>query len=280
MLVINELLHGTTKAEYEANRAHLIRASEQQVLLPANQEGKYLIPTITHRIWLTDHEQPQEVPADKLEHYQASLHHFTDPAGRHMFWCFNPGDIPETVRILRTFNPPVEIHTIAEVSGNFKCTPLINKLLSDKLFGFASNIIRKEVLFQLGGVYNDIALRQECDISPILKQMRHVFYLNENGFTDVCLMGFEKESEFLQRDLLLIASLSELAKKNKFSGGGLYPQSWTTSSALVTTGTSKQWEGVYYMRQNREFTYHGMRLWNSTPQYKILEQHPNYFFEE
>jgi hypothetical protein len=280
MLAINELLHGTTKAEYEANRAHLMHASQQQTLLPANQESKYLIPPITHRIWLTDRDQPKEVPADKLEHYLASLQHFKDPASRHMFWCFNPDDIPETVKILRTFKPPVEIHTIDEVAENFKCAPLINKLLRDKLFGFASNIIRKEVLFQLGGVYNDIALRQKCDIAPVLKQMRHIFYLNEGGCVDVCFMAFEKESEFLRRDLLLIGSLSELAKKIKFSINLLYPQNWTTSSALITTGTSKQWEGVYYMRQNREFTYHGMRLWNSTPQYKILEQRPNYFFEE
>ncbi|MDP2194042.1 MAG: hypothetical protein Q8K36_05910, partial [Alphaproteobacteria bacterium] len=188
MIAINEYLHGTTKDEYHENRQHIIAAS-QQLTLDVRDAKNYLIPPIIHRVWLTDHDDPQEVPLDKLENYSHSVHQFSDTEFRHIFWCFNPDDIPETIRILRTFSPSVEIHTIDEVVSKFICAPLINKLLRDKLFGFASNIIRKEILYQWGGIYNDIGLRQEIDISKLLKCSKHIFYLNESGYIDVCVMG-------------------------------------------------------------------------------------------
>lgn len=277
---LNELLYRNSVQMQERHTTHLVEQANRilpQVVTAISDE--FTIPAITIRVWLTGADNPSEISESTLKNYRESLVHYRDATYKHTFWCLDPTKIPKTIEALSSFEDSVEVHSIQEVMHNFICSDLIKKLLADDLFGFASNVIRKELLHIFGGVYNDIGLRQTMSITNYMKAFKYLFYINERGFVDVCLMGVQPQSELMGRELNFIKNLKSVDKKVHLYRSDQFPQGWTTTRSLYLTLMSASWEKMYFVKQNREFTYHGMRLWNTSPQYKVLRDNPNYFFE-
>ena len=132
--------------------------------------GIYLIEPNTHRTWLTSSAHPKEVPMDRLRYYEKSLTFFRDQSFTHHFWCNGKHLIPKTIAAIERFSTPVIIHDISEISDGFVNKKLFEKFMQDRMWSFANDLVKSEVLLQRGGLYSDIGLEQKQDLSSYFRQ--------------------------------------------------------------------------------------------------------------
>ena len=274
------ILYQMTKQTVDSRNRMISKFVKQkeQELVPDN--APYIIPAITHRIWITFSSDAKEVPINRLEHYRNSLSFYTNKPYRHIFWCIDPDKIPETIKIIRNFPILVEIRSINAVLDIFICKSLLSKLLRDKVGGFASNIIRKEILYIFGGCYCDIGLQQLTDIDEKLKKTSKLLYIKPCGEIDVCLMGFSKNNSFLLKNLNLINSLPNQSEEFKSIPIPRECMQCLTTSYSIMFQLLNENLDLLFILENKDFKYQGMQLWKTIPQFQVLQVNPNYFFEE
>jgi hypothetical protein len=234
----------------------------------------------THRIWLTATTAAEEVSEELLAFYGNSLTLYTNY--QHHFWCFDRAKIPETVKRIESMG--VTIHETGEMQHTFITKRLFDKLVSDKLYGFASNLARFEILYQRGGIYADIGLEQNVNMEPLLDTFDTLFYVKNNGELDICAMACPEKSALLKRHLEFIRDLPLLDESKKAIDMNGAPMQAITTSYTLLAGLPSFAENhpecaIGFMQQDKEFTYHGMRKWKAPWVVEFLKNHPNYFFE-
>jgi hypothetical protein len=263
-----KLHYGLSKEEVDvANRVinKRVRLLETTTV-PVN--AQYIIPPITHRVWLTLDSRPMEVPADRLEYFRRSMQFYVGKPYRHMFWCTDPEKTPETVAYIKALSVPVEIHSIKEVSDDFICKELINRLLSDNLMAHASDIIRKEIVHIKGGMYFDVGLEQKKRIQEnFFKKFDTVFYVRPWGEIDVCSILSVPKSAFLRSHLDFINSISTSHESfRKIYIPYIIRFCMLSSYSMMAQLMDSRHRALNFgfMLENEYFVNHGMGSWCNT----------------
>ncbi len=246
-----------------------------------NQSSEYAgIENITHRIWITNPDDNQFIPQDRLENYVASLELM--PMCDHIFWTWDRNDVLEQQAYLREHG--VQCYAVKDYIDTFITKHLIIKLMNDGLYGFASNLIRLEVLNEKGGVYCDIGLKQLVPIEQEMQRFHGLFYVKKNCEIDVCAMGFSKASPFLNMQLNFIARLPMIPLEQRLVDIAPAPiQGITTSyGQMAMLPLFKKLNTAFiigFLCQDVHFEYAGMRLWKADSVRTLMKENPNYFYD-
>lgn len=120
---------------------------------PANA---YQVPKITHHIWLTSKDTPNEISDADIDAIQTSILMTPPEEGwRHYFWCNDPARIPQTIAKLVPYGVEVKV-------ASNETLPNLNNFWQDAVANAASvaksmpaHILRYLVLDNFGGVYMD-----------------------------------------------------------------------------------------------------------------------------
>ena len=170
----------------------------------------FAIPHITHRSWLTNPESPSEVPQDKLESYFKSIKSFKAVDWQHFFWCFDPDKIPETIRIIRESELPIEIHTVSEIRPSMKAGHLFDAMIEDRRYTNANDILRMNIVYQNGGLYSDIGMEYNIDFTSLTDEYEYFWCLRDHGNIDHNLFAARANDPLLEKHLLVIDKLYDL----------------------------------------------------------------------
>ncbi len=228
-------------------------------------DAKYLIEPKTHRMWFTSPEKPKEAPIDRLEFYNKSLQFYKDKPFEHHFWCNGKHLIPETLKIIEeTFNVPVIVHDISEITERFINKNLFKKLLHDGFYAFASNIARQELLVLEGGLYTDIGMEQLRDVSWNFKKYDLVLPLNIPwSWLDNNFLAAAKNSIFLIKTLKFIPKLMRVVGDHGVEipderiNAYLERRTWQVIAAME----DKDYVSQAFFYESRDYKYHGLGSW-------------------
>ena len=124
---------------------------------------KYRIPHLTHKIWLTSESNPCELPEKYLEWFMNST--AIHPDWQHYLWVIDPEKLPETVKKLASTQ--IAIKTISkDLPQGLKLNSLFQQAVQENKFGKGSDILRVEILNQLGGFCwdTDYQLHQSLEV--------------------------------------------------------------------------------------------------------------------
>lgn len=243
----------------------------------------YLIQPDTHRIWLTDGDEPQEISEDQLDFYAQSLEFYKDrPEVQHFFWCFDETKIPRSCQRIREMG--VAIRQVNWQS--FVTKKLFEKLIVYKLYGFASNLARMEILYAQGGIYMDIGLEQRRDILPLLKKFDCIFHSRpKDGDVDVRSMAFHQGHRFLAEHLTFISNLPNLPLEQKRIPMGKGPsyQGIVTGymiNAKIPAFLNENPENrIGFFIEDTDFIYHGKLMWKAQWIKALFSTNPSFFYE-
>ncbi len=198
-------LYGLTGDKVDALNEGISSAVREREEMEASEGEFDRISDETHRLWYTRKSNSQEMTLDRLENYRNSLRFNVNK--RNLFWCADPSDIPETIKTIESFEISVEIHRISEIFEKFICKDLIRALIEDGYITFATDLIRKEILYYRGGIYADSGLKQIKDIDDKLRKFSHLFFLRPWGEIDVGIMAAPARSPLLRMDLDFVKAL-------------------------------------------------------------------------
>lgn len=193
-----------------------------------------VIPHITHRVWITDNNNPHEVPLDKLNIYVKSLRSFVvNPNWKHYFWCLDPSKIPQTIKFLKNTGLNIEIKTISEIFPRMRARHLFEALYKDRRYTQASDIVRMNILFQMGGVYSDMGILLKGDITPIIDRFEQGWWLTWFGCLDVTMIAAAPGNRFINKFLDTIHQLHALPPEIKaLTPDPLTQRIWTASEHI------------------------------------------------
>ena len=230
--------------------------------LPGN--FPYLIERKTHRLWLTSADSPQEVKQNRLEFYQQSLSLYPNESFEHHFWCNDLSLIPQTVAKLQSFTTPVILHEMKEISPDFIAKKLYEKFLQDKMFAFAGEIARQEILVHEGGLYTDIGMEQISDVDRYFKHYELLMCISFK-WVDNHFIAAKKNSPFLTQALALVAQLpSTLAQANiNLYGQQLHHLLTVGTWQLVAALTNQTFGPDSFLYEGIDFRVHGLGTWHS-----------------
>lgn len=131
--------------------------------LPAPAAGtKPKIPSLNHRIWLTNPEAPCELPDKYIE--WASRSAALMPAAEgwgNILWIMHRSILPETYR--KVLVEKIQIREVFTDSTctqlkdltDFDCRETFENALKARKFGMSSDILRLAIIEQMGGTYDD-----------------------------------------------------------------------------------------------------------------------------
>ena len=217
----------------------------------------------THRIWLTSSSSPQEVPPYQLSFYEKSLQFYIGKPFVHYFWCNDKGIIPQTIARIQNFSVPVSIHEISELKEQFFTWNLFQKLLSEKLFTFATDLARQEVLVHKGGLYADIGAEQLHDFESYFQKYERLYPISQWGL-DKHFLGASKNSSFFTRSLKLIIPLMQeiLARQIYIPSSSAH---WFLERhlwRLLLNMEEEHLERIGYLYEGQNYKRHGLSSWN------------------
>ncbi len=253
----------------------LKRVNREFIISSAKIQEASVDPMDMHRLWITENT---EIPEEFLTYFESSLQFYQRDHVH--FWCLDPDNIPQSIARLNGLG--IQIHSLQEHLPTFKTKSLINKLLKDKLFGFASNLIRLEVLNKFGGVYSDTGLLQKKDIKHVASHFDTVFYVKETGELDVRAFYSKNGSKFMDGFLNFIVTLPQILPEKRVLSGALPVQGITTSYGIMAYlpqfNIDNPYERIGFVSEGEEFEYHGQMLWIKSSIQKVVRKDPAYFY--
>jgi glycosyl transferase-like sugar-binding protein len=135
---------------YDQNNFNQIFKNDPNVL--DHEEVK--IPLITHKIWLTREDKPQDMPKYYIEWCKNSVKHMPVNTGwKHVIWVEDIAKHPAMVEAVK--GTDIQVIDLSYLKSPMLCKDEFYKALRANKFGMASDILRYEILLQFGGVYLD-----------------------------------------------------------------------------------------------------------------------------
>lgn len=133
------------------------------------------IPRKTHRVWLTDRSHPQ-YPSDYFLLKSAESFECTPDDWEHTFWVRHSehGDVFTKYFHDQGFHR-VRVRTVESLPSWGLIGQRIDDLIDRKLFVAASDVARLAVLSDNGGLYCDLGIRLNYDISTLLVNCHYAF---------------------------------------------------------------------------------------------------------
>lgn len=195
--MMGKKIYGLSVEKRNEKRKKVYKQSEEIFVNLCNEKGSR-IPHITHRMWITRPENPYEVPKNKLELYIKSLKKLSSTSEwRHMFWCMDKTKIPETIKFLKNSEIPIEVHHIDEISPKMKGGHLFDYFYENKLLVLATDVARQNVVYLFGGVYSDIGVLFNKDLTPYVDAYDYIFQVMGDDPTswksiDHAFFGYKK----------------------------------------------------------------------------------------
>jgi hypothetical protein len=158
------------------------------------------IPKIIHRIWLTDSSNPVDPPERHIQKMMSESVEYADNGWKLWLWTADPGLISKTIGCLQANRAPIVVKDYREILSGQLWEENFKKLLADRKFPFASDLLRMKLLHQYGGVYADMGAR--------LKERRLMEFVADNF--DYALIFWE--TLFFQNSLMIMAPNSHVGE--------------------------------------------------------------------
>ena len=167
-------------------RSARLAISDDAGLLPAQQ-----IPRLLHRIWLTSPEAPCEPPTHYIDNMLSEAVEYRRSGWTHRLWVQDPNHIPKTMARLAQEGSVIQVATVDfGLSGGGWRVPF-KKLLKDRKFPFAADILRMHILYEYGGVYADMgaAFRRTDAANFVVDRFDYALIFWETMFFQNSLMA-------------------------------------------------------------------------------------------
>lgn len=228
-----------------------------------SKKGPYLIDPLTHRMWLTSEESPKEVPSHLLTFYNNSLQFYADKNITHHFWCNGQNLIPETIATISSFNVPVQIHDIGEISDDFISKDIFKKFMNDGFFSFAADLAKQELLVKYGGLYADVGMEQLSDIDWYLRKFDQVMCLR-GTWVDTGFTAAKKGSEFFSKSLAMISPIMRsVASSNiKIPDCEVHAYKERRMWQLVAGMQNRTFASTAFFYEGMAYKSHGLNTWS------------------
>jgi hypothetical protein len=154
----------------------IIENSKRKLRSPkGNISGK--IPQISHRIWLTDPDAPQEPPEEYIERYLTNVRTGFGAEWRHIFWVQNEKFLPRTVDRIRSSGVDVKFQLLDGSFGYPEAMALIERFVCARKFAFAADVAKVTCLHKYGGLYCDLGIIFNSCIDGAIEPFDYVFHL-------------------------------------------------------------------------------------------------------
>lgn len=238
----------------------------------------YRIDRKTHRLWLTAVDSPMEVPMDRLEFFNQSLQFYINKPYEHHFWCNGLHLIPQTIATIRSFNVPVIIHDITEISEEFITKNIFKHLMKDKHFCFAGDLAKQEIILRYGGLYADIGLEQLRDLDSYFRKYDEIIFVGW-GTVDGSALGAKRNSIHLRNSLNFTSQIQRtIAELPVYPGpyalvGLPIWDAWKLFWALEKEPKTL----IGFVYKDSDFNYHGFASWHDPIKNKVYNFTVNYY---
>lgn len=142
------------------------------------------ITIINHRCWLTNRTEPKNMSVDNILKLKKSIQFLNKGLNKNnKIWLWHNYDvIPKLLTQLDTGIELKHINTI--LNDNFRGKYLFVKLMNDKRFANANDILRMNLVYKYGGLYTDMGVEFIGDISNLLADYDYAFYSYDNNNID------------------------------------------------------------------------------------------------
>jgi hypothetical protein len=160
---------------------------EKAKLAPSPQTAS--IPSIVHRIWLTNPADPYDPTEEFGDQLLEEIRCSYGEMWRHIFWTNDPTHLANLWAKLADSGANIEVWHYEDVWAIDAWRPLIGKLIADKKYVSASDALRICVLNSIGGIYCDMSFGFKTNIDPIIGFFDYAFvYAEQNFFQNSFLM--------------------------------------------------------------------------------------------
>ncbi|HXF90967.1 MAG TPA: glycosyltransferase [Candidatus Nitrosotenuis sp.] len=122
---------------------------------PKILDNKERVPLITHKIWLTNPNKPVNMPEHYIKWLENSIKYNSGEDGWvHYLWVQDKNLLPDVVK--RINHPAIKIMEVGkDMPEEMVCNAAYEEALKANKFGMASDVLRMELLNQMGGIYLD-----------------------------------------------------------------------------------------------------------------------------
>ncbi|MBU6497867.1 MAG: hypothetical protein KGQ40_05005 [Rhodospirillales bacterium] len=139
------------------------------------------IPPYTHRIWLTGNEEPSLPPDDYLDNYLRACKALPSDAG-HFFWTNSPA-------VAAHIHQKAAAHACRNIylmsPAVFAGDPLlasITRLMADRKFVLAADMLKFVILHRFGGIYSDLGIVYDEPTFDLIRVADYGFVVSDGVF--------------------------------------------------------------------------------------------------
>lgn len=195
---------------------YIINARE---LLLSNLKEKHYnyIPKLTHKVWLTNENNPTP-PSDRFIEIVSDFYSDFDSCYEHIIWV----NSPEIKKILeKKINiDNLSVRLLAKQDNilywkgvKFELSENIVNLIDDSKFAFACDHLRIELLYLFGGIYSDWGIRFRYPIQEYFNYFEYTFILGDGGFYQNSLMASNENSDLFYKLVKLLKTPKAMASQ-------------------------------------------------------------------
>jgi len=146
---------------------------------------------IIHRIWLTDPNQPSDIPEDYTKEFRQT---YDILMSSYYPWQFiiwsnvdNIYNLPNCEQI-KSLCPATEFRNIEFFEDPYYGKELFSLFLEKKYYANASDVLRYNLVYKYGGIYLDMGIKLTRDISNLYLESDRIFY-KKHGNIDICIQS-------------------------------------------------------------------------------------------
>jgi hypothetical protein len=138
---------------------------------------EFLVPPISHYLWLTSKNDPREIKENDLQNIFNNLQMIKDSSSfpqdwQHILWVNDKNLIPKTVE--RVSNSDLEIKELSEIKSFMYSYNLSMKTFEQKHLGLSVDIIRMDLLNIFGGFYADLNYKIKYSPELLMKKFNFI----------------------------------------------------------------------------------------------------------
>jgi hypothetical protein len=152
------------------------------------------IPALTHRIWLTSADESRHPPTEYLTNYFKAARELPLEA-IHLFWT-NSTAVASAVResAVAAGCPNVSVMDIA-LFGALPVLDRVKKLIADRKFVLAADMLKFVVLERYGGIYSDLGMVYNREIFELVLLSDYAFIVSNATFFQTSFVACAPHSE-------------------------------------------------------------------------------------
>ena len=127
-------------------------------------------PLVTHKIWVTADDNPKMPSPQYIKWLENSIEYNKPSEGwTHYWWVENKEKLPELTKLLEN-HPTIKLMELDKLdTSTFVTGDLYKQAVKNRQFGKATDIIRLELLRQMGGFYLDTDYELYQSLKPYAK---------------------------------------------------------------------------------------------------------------